>query len=284
MKDRLMKHRMERRPDRRRESVKPPPSLPREPGASHAREDLVFGVEPIRELIASAPESIRTLYLRRATRRRFERESGRVAEAGGAVEEVDDRALTALAGAQAVHQGLVALIRPHRYAALEDLIAARPDPILIVDGVTDPRNLGALLRSAECAGVRGVIVARDRTARLTAAALKASAGAWVHLMIAECGNVVRTLEQLQQAGYWVAALAPGGGQTIYQLDTGRPLAIVVGAEGEGVRELVKKRADFVVAIPMRGRVGSLNVSVAAAVALFEIARRRAPAAPVGDGR
>jgi 23S rRNA (guanosine2251-2'-O)-methyltransferase len=278
----MMKQRMNRRPDRPRESIKPAPA--REAGAARTREDLVFGVEPIRELIAGAPESIRTLYLRQGTRRRFERESLRVAEAGGAVEEVDDRALAALAGAQSVHQGLVALIRPHHYAALEDLIAARPDPILIVDGVTDPRNLGALLRSAECAGVHGVIVARDRTARLTAAALKASAGAWVHLTIAECGNVVRTLEQLQQAGYWVAALAPGGAQTIYDLDTGRPLAIVVGAEGEGVRELVKKRADFVVAIPMRGRVGSLNVSVAAAVALFEIARRREPAAPARDGR
>jgi 23S rRNA (guanosine2251-2'-O)-methyltransferase len=276
-----MKQRMNRRPERRYEPIKPPSRPMLEPRAPHEREDLVFGVEPIRELIASAPESIRTLYLRRGTRRRFERESLRVAETGGTVEEVDDRALAVLAGAQAVHQGLVALIRPHRYAPLEDLIAARPDPILVVDGVTDPRNLGALLRSAECAGVRGVIVARDRTARLTAAALKASAGAWVYLTVAECGNVVRTLEQLQQAGYWVAALAPGGGRTIYELDTGRPLAIVVGSEGEGVRELVKKRADFVVAIPMRGRVGSLNVSVAAAVALFEIARRREPTT---DGR
>ncbi len=244
----------------------------------------MFGVEPLRELIAGAPGAIRTLYLRRGTRRRFEPEAERVAAAGGAVEEVDDRALVALAGAQAVHQGLVALIRPHRYAALEDLIAARPDPVLIVDGVTDPRNLGALLRSAECAGVRGVIVARDRTARLTPAALKASAGAWVHLMIAECGNVVRTMEQLQEAGYWIAALAPDGDRTIYELDTGRPLAIVVGAEGEGVRELVKKRADFVVAIPMRGRVASLNVSVAAAIVLFEIARRRERSASEASAR
>jgi len=263
----------------RRDRAWPPPAPAREPGAPGSREDLVFGIEPLRELIAGAPEAIRTLYLRRGTRRRFQREAERVAAAGGVVEEVDDRRLATLAGAQAVHQGLVALIRQHRYAALEELVAARPDPILIVDGVTDPRNLGALLRSAECAGVRGVIIARDRTARLTAAALKTSAGAWVHLSIAECGNVVRTMEQLQEAGYWIAVLAPGGDRTIYELDTGRPLAIVVGAEGEGVRELVKKRADFVVAIPMRGRVASLNVSVAAAVALFEVARRRATPAP-----
>jgi 23S rRNA (guanosine2251-2'-O)-methyltransferase len=234
-----VKPRTRRAPERQPQRSPERAQRPRDAGAAGAREDLVFGIEPLRELIAGAPEAIRTLYLRQGTRRRFEREAARVAEAGGAVEEVDDRRLAALAGANAVHQGLVALIRPHRYVPLEDLIAAHPDPILIVDGVTDPRNLGALLRSAECAGVRGVIVARDRTARLTAAALKASAGAWVHLSIAECGNVVRTMEQLQQAGYWIAALAPGGDRTIYELDAGRPLAIVAGAEGEGVRELVK---------------------------------------------
>ncbi len=245
---------------------------------------MVFGVEPIRELITAAPEVIRTLYLRRGTRRRFEDESARIEGSGGTVAEVDDRELTNLAGAQAVHQGLVALIRPHRYTPIEEIIAAKLDPILLIDGVTDPRNLGALLRSAECAGVRGVILARDRTARLTATALKASAGAWVHLQIAECGNVVRTLEQMQEAGYWIVALAPEGSSTIYQFDASRRLAIVVGAEGAGVRELVRKRSDYVISIPMRGRVDSLNVSVAAAVALFEIARRREETASPRDAR
>jgi 23S rRNA (guanosine2251-2'-O)-methyltransferase len=179
-----------------------------------------------------------------------------------------------MAGAQALHQGVVALIRPPQPAAVEDVLADKPDPVLLVDGVTDPRNLGALLRSAEGAGAGAVIIARDRTARLTPAAIKASAGAWVHLRIAECGNVARALDALKEAGYWVASLASDGVSTIYDLDTTRRLVIVVGSEGEGIREIVRKKSDFVVAIPMLGKVGSLNVSVAAAVALFEIARRR----------
>jgi 23S rRNA (guanosine2251-2'-O)-methyltransferase len=131
------------------------------------------------------------------------------------------------------------------------------------------------LRSAEGAGVAAVVLARDRTATITPAAIKSSSGAWVHLKIARCGNVVRAMEDLKQAGYWIAALAPEGELELYGLDTTRRLALVVGSEGRGVREIVRKNADFAVRIPMYGKVGSLNVSVAAAVALFEIARRRA---------
>jgi 23S rRNA (guanosine2251-2'-O)-methyltransferase len=134
------------------------------------------------------------------------------------------------------------------------------------------------LRSAEGAGVGAVVIARDRTAAITPAAIKSSAGAWVHLKIARCGNVARAMEDLKEAGYWIAALAPEGTLEVYKLDTTRRLALVVGSEGRGVREIVRKNADFVVRIPMYGKVGSLNVSVAGAVALFEIARRRAAAA------
>jgi 23S rRNA (guanosine2251-2'-O)-methyltransferase len=119
------------------------------------------------------------------------------------------------------------------------------------------------------------VLARDRTAAVTPAAIKSSSGAWVHLRIARCGNVARAIEDLKQAGYWIAALAPEGDREIYDLDTSRRLALIVGSEGRGVREIVRKNADFMVRIPMYGKVGSLNVSVAAAVALFEIARRRA---------
>jgi 23S rRNA (guanosine2251-2'-O)-methyltransferase len=170
-------------------------------------------------------------------------------------------------------------MREYEYAAIEQILADQPDPIVLVDGVTDPRNLGALMRSAEGAGVGAIVIAKDRTAGITPAAVKSSAGAWIHLKIARCGNVARTIEQLKEAGYWTAALAPGGDTSIYTLDTSRKLAIIVGSEGRGVRDIVRKGADFVVDIPMRGKVGSLNVSVAAAVALFEIARRRAASKP-----
>jgi 23S rRNA (guanosine2251-2'-O)-methyltransferase len=243
--------------------------------------EIVYGVEPIRELVVAAPASIRVLYVKSGDERRFAAEIDLVRTGGGRVEFADDAGLERLAGAAARHQGIAALMREYEYTPLEEILAAQPDPLVLVDGVTDPRNLGALMRSAEGAGVGAIVLAKDRTAGITPAAVKSSAGAWIHLKIARCGNVARTVEQLKEAGYWTAALAPGGDTSIYSLDTSRKLAIIVGSEGRGVRDIVKRGADFVVDIPMRGRVGSLNVSVAAAVALFEIARRRAAAKQSG---
>ncbi len=255
----------------------PPLRAPLTRAPEAAARDLVFGAEPVHELIAAAPGAVRTLYVRAGLEARFAGDIGCVRAAGGHVVAAEAAALARIAGAESRHQGVVALIREYSYAPFEEVVAAKPDPLLLVDGVTDPRNLGALLRSAEGAGVGTVVLARDRTAAITPAAIKASAGAWVHLKIALCGNVARAMEELKQAGYWIAALAPQGALEIYELDTTRRLALVVGSEGRGVREIVKKNADFVVRIPMYGKVGSLNVAVAAAVALFEVARRRAAA-------
>jgi 23S rRNA (guanosine2251-2'-O)-methyltransferase len=249
---------------------------PRHKGAPEG--EIVFGVEPVLELAAAAPESVRVLYVRAGEERRFAEVIGRVRGAGGQVMSVDMVRLAQIAGRDARHQGLVALTRQYKYASLEDVLAVRPDPLLLVDGVTDPRNLGALLRSADGAGVTAVVLARDRTVGLTPAAIKASAGAYLHVGIARCGNVARVIETLKEEGYWVVALAPEGGTPLYEMDTTRRLAVLVGSEGRGLREIVKKAADFIVAIPMRGKINSLNVSVAGAVALFEIARCREAAA------
>jgi 23S rRNA (guanosine2251-2'-O)-methyltransferase len=236
--------------------------------------ECVFGLNPVRELLAAAPEAVRAICIKRGDLRRFAREIELARRVGAEIREVDDPTLARAAGADARHQGIVALTRPYAYAPLDDVLAMRPDPLLVIDGVTDPRNLGAILRSAEGAGAGALVIARDRTAPITPAAIKASAGAWAHLKVARCGNVARFLADLKEAGYWIAALAPGSQTSLYEVDTSRRLAIVIGSEGEGVRSLVKKTADFVVSIPMRGRVASLNVSVATAVALFEIARHR----------
>ena len=262
----------------------PASAAPDAPARDASARDLVFGAEPVHELIAAAPGSVRTLYVRADLQARFADDSERVRAAGGHVVAAEAAALARMAGGESRHQGVVALIREYSYAAFEDVVAAAPDPLLLVDGVTDPRNLGALLRSAEGAGIGTVVLARDRTAAVTPAAIKSSSGAWVHLKIARCGNVARAMEDLKQAGYWIAALAPAGDLEIYDLDTTRRLALVVGSEGRGVREIVRKNADFVVRIPMYGKVGSLNVSVAAAVALFEIARRRAAARAAAPGK
>lgn len=205
---------------------------------------------------------------------RFGAEIDAVRESGGKIISADEDAMARLAGSEGRHQGIVAAIREYTYVPLEDVLEQKPDPLILIDGVTDPRNLGAILRSAECAGVRAAILARDRTSPITPTAVKASAGAWVHLKVARCGNVAQTLEALKAEGYWTAALAPDGDVSLYELDASRRLALVVGEEGKGVRDLVKRTVDFVVNIPMYGRVASLNVSVAAAIALFDLARRR----------
>jgi 23S rRNA (guanosine2251-2'-O)-methyltransferase len=214
------------------------------------------------------------LYVKAAAFARFAAEIDSVRANGGEVVRCEDELLARMAGSDARHQGIIASIREYAYVPLERVLDEEPDPLVLIDGVSDPRNLGAILRSAEGAGVRAAVIARDRTAGVTPIAIKASAGAWVHLRIARCGNVVQTIELLKAKGYWTVALAPEGTSSIYEIDSARRLALVLGSEGRGVRELVKKTADFTVRIPMHGRIASLNVSVAAAVALFELARRR----------
>ena len=143
----------------------------------------------------------------------------------------------------------------------------------VIDGVTDPRNLGAILRSVEGAGVGNIVIAKDHTVGMTSAAIKSSAGAWIHLKIARGGNVARLLEDLKEAGYWIAALVPGGNvSSVYGLDVTSKLTIVLIGfrRGKGVREIVKKTTeDYLVDIPMRGKVGSLNVSGRRGIALYE---------------
>lgn len=173
------------------------------------------------------------------------------------------------------HQGIVALGRPPRPWTLEDLIAARPDVVLVLDEVTDPRNVGAILRSAEAAGVGAVVLARDRSPQLTPALVKAAAGAVEWVPLVRVVNIARTLEALQDAGYWTVGLAGEAELDLYEPGAvpGMPVALVVGSEGEGMRPLVRRWCHRLLRIRMHGRTASLNVSVAAAVALFEIRRQ-----------
>jgi len=228
----------------------------------------------VREIISAAPSHIRRLYVKQGTETKFELQIQAVREKGGGVVAVASDELARLVGSEARHQGIVAALREYSYAPLDQVLAHRPDPLLLVDGVTDPRNLGALLRAGECAGIGAIVLAKDRTVGITPAAIKSSAGAWAHLAVARCGNVAQALEHLKGEGYWIAAMDPKGDTSLYDLDATRRLALVLGSEGRGIRDIVRKTADFVVRIPLYGRVSSLNVSVAAGIALFEIVRRR----------
>jgi 23S rRNA (guanosine2251-2'-O)-methyltransferase len=172
-----------------------------------------------------------------------------------------------------VHQGVVARVEPYPYSGLGEILASPEPLVLVLDGVTDPRNLGAVLRAADGAGASGVVIPRDRAAGVTAAAVKASAGASEHVRVARETNLRRAIETMKEAGLWVYA-AEATGTPYTQLDLAGPVGLVLGSEGQGVRRLVREACDGTVAIPMLGDVGSLNVSVAAAVLLYEVRRQR----------
>ena len=173
-----------------------------------------------------------------------------------------------------VHQGVVARVGPYPYSGLE-VILATPDPLVVVlDRVTDPRNLGAVLRAADGAGVSGVVVPKDRAAGVTPAAVKASAGASEHVPVARETNLRRALEKMKEAGIWVYGAEGGAASAYTKLDLSGSIAFVLGSEGRGLRRLVREGCDGAVSIPMLGAVSSLNVSAAAAVLLFEARRQR----------
>ncbi|MCL2407579.1 MAG: 23S rRNA (guanosine(2251)-2'-O)-methyltransferase RlmB [Defluviitaleaceae bacterium] len=176
------------------------------------------------------------------------------------------------------HQGIVAICAAHEYATLEGILnlakERREDPfVIILDGVTDPHNLGAIIRSAEAAGAHGVVIPKRRSASLTAVVMRVSAGAAEHLPVARVTNISNTIKELKKNGVWVAA-ATMDGQIMYEANLTGPLALVVGGEDSGVSRLVADNCDFLVNIPMKGKIGSLNASVAAAVLMFEVLRRR----------
>jgi 23S rRNA (guanosine2251-2'-O)-methyltransferase len=230
--------------------------------------DLVYGRRPVRELIRG-PREVLELF---ATERVLRAEPW-LKEAGVRIQRKPERELNALA-ATTDHQGVVARCEPYRYAdafALTD----GPTPLLAcLDSVTDPRNLGAVCRSAEGAGASGVIVPAHGSARVTAAVCRASAGAVEHLPVAVVKNLARYLGEIKGQRLWVWAADGGAKQTMWQVDLSGGVALVFGAEGKGLRPLVRRTCDDSVAIPLSGRVESLNVSVAAALLLYEAKRQR----------
>jgi 23S rRNA (guanosine2251-2'-O)-methyltransferase len=180
-------------------------------------------------------------------------------------------------------QGVVALVAAQKkLSSLKDIVAIPSQRnekgfLLIVDNIEDPHNLGALIRSAECAGAHGVIIPKHHTAPLSETVSKASAGAVEHMAIAEVTNIVNAIEELKEAGYWIVGLEAEGVKLFSTVDYSSPTAIIVGSEGKGMRRLVREHCDFLVNIPLHGKISSLNASVAGALVMFEVARQRTPA-------
>lgn len=210
--------------------------------------------------------------------RGLQRLAAEAREAGAVVVPVDRRKLDAMSFTHA-HQGVIALAAAHVYYSIDDILeeaASRGEAPLIVicDELSDPHNLGAILRSAECAGAHGVIIPKRRSVGLTATVAKASAGAVEYMKVARVTNISAAIAELKQKGVWVFGTAAEGSIPMYQADLSGPAAIVIGSEGDGMGQLVRKNCDVMVNIPMKGRISSLNASAAASILLYEALRQR----------
>lgn len=235
------------------------------------KQEIIYGLRPVVEALMSKRREVREVLYSAED----EEVSSEAAKRRIPVKRVSRDRIRELARG-GVHQGVVARVEPYPYSGLEEILGV-PDPLVVVlDGVTDPRNLGAVLRVADGAGASGVVIPKDRAVGVTPVVVKASAGASEHVPVARETNLRRALEKMKKAGVWTYAAEGGEGDSIKytDLDLSGPVVFVLGSEGRGVRRLVREGCDGLVSIPMRGVVSSLNVSVAAAVLLFEAEHQR----------
>ena len=245
---------------------------------TEARNDLIEGRNAVMEALR-AGRTIDKIFIAKGD---VDKTLGHIASkarsAGIVVTEADRRKLDAMSQTHA-HQGVIALCAVKEYSTIEDMLAIAAErgeaPFLVLcDEISDPHNLGAIIRTAECVGAHGVIIPKRRSVGLTAVVGKASAGALEYLPVARVSNLVSTIRDLQKAGVWVFGTAADGDTGLYAADLKGPAAIVIGNEGEGMSRLVSEACDFKVSIPMHGRISSLNASNAAAILLYEAVRQR----------
>ena len=234
---------------------------------------IVYGINPVLEALRAG--RVKALRIARRDDERMRELLAFASTHGITPERVTNDVLTRQAKG-GVHQGVVADVDESSEYSVEDLVrGARAEAlILVLDGIEDPHNLGAILRSADATGVDGVIVQARRSAARSGVAAKASAGAMAHVKIAEVVNIARAVEELKELGVWTVGLAGEASMSYDAVDFSSPTAIVLGAEGQGLRRLVREKCDLMASIPMHGHVGSINVSVAAGVVMFEAVRQR----------
>lgn len=241
-------------------------------------EGLIEGRNAVTEALRSG-RTINKIFLADGdTDRSLGRLAAMAKDAGAVVVRIDRRKLNDMSPTGA-HQGIIASVAAHDYATLDDIFAVAEErgeaPLIVVcDELSDPHNLGAILRTAECAGAHGVVIPKRRSVALTAVVAKASAGAIEYMKVARVSNVAATLHELKSRGVWVFGTAADGTTALYDADLKGPAAVVIGNEGAGMSRLVAETCDFKVSIPMRGRISSLNASAAAAILLYEAVRKR----------
>ncbi len=243
-----------------------------------APENMLEGRNAVTEAL-SAGRTIDKLFVADGdTDRALARICAMAKQAGAVVVPTDRRKLDYMS-ATGAHQGVIAMVAAHDYASIDDILkkaqdAGEPPLIVICDELSDPHNLGAIIRTAECAGAHGIIIPKRRSVGLTAVVGKASAGALEYMPVARVSNITAAIDTLKKAGVWVYGTAAEGDTTLYKADLKSAAAIVIGNEGEGMSRLVSERCDFKVSIPMKGSISSLNASAAAAIMLYEAVRQR----------
>ena len=236
---------------------------------------VIYGVHPLLESLRSRPVALAKIVAAEGrTGKAAEKVLALAAQQGVPVEWVARAAVERLAPGR-VHQGIVGLCPEYAYSNLGAVIASqRPDApfslVVLLDGLTDPQNLGSIIRTAHCCGANGVVIPEDRSASVTAATIKASAGAIQHLPVARVVNLGRAIEALKERGFWIFGAEAGADLGMGSPDYAGHVGLVMGGEGRGLRPLIRKKCDFLISIPMRGQVASLNVSVATGVILYEI--------------
>jgi 23S rRNA (guanosine2251-2'-O)-methyltransferase len=242
---------------------------------------IIYGINPVLEALRAG--RVKELRVGERADDRLKQLVALAGERGVRVRRVPTDALER-DSRRGVHQGVVAEIAAPSSASIEEIVngASAAPLVVVLDGIEDPHNLGAIIRTADAAGVDGVVIQSRRAAARDGVAAKASAGALAHVKFAEVVNIARAVDELKDAGVWTIGLAAEASDSYEAIDLTLPTALVLGAEGAGLRRLVRERCDRLASIPMRGRVGSLNVSVAAGVVLFEAVRQRRVAQPAAQ--
>ncbi|KPU26547.1 RNA methyltransferase [Caloranaerobacter sp. TR13] len=242
------------------------------------KQSLIEGRNPVLEALKSNRNIEKIMIAKGAEKGSVKKIKAIAKEKGIVIQYVDRNKLDSISYANS-HQGVIAIASAYEYKTVEDILNyaknRNEDPfIIILDGIKDPHNLGAIMRTAECAGVHGIIIPKRRSVGLTPVVAKSSAGAIEYLPVAKVSNIVYTMEELKEKGIWICAADMDGESNYYEKDLRGPLAIVIGSEGEGMSRLVKEKCDFLVKIPMKGNVTSLNASVAASILIYEVLKQR----------
>jgi len=242
------------------------------------KEEIIYGLNPVLEALRGKRRAFELFLTGAAADRRLEKLLAIAKEKGVPVRQREKGDIARLCGTEH-HQGVALRIESYSYAGIEEILDRQKSSgemglIVVLDGIQDPRNLGAIIRSAACAGAHGVIIPKDRAVGVSATVEKASAGAVETVPVSQVTNIAQTLDELKKEGYWIYGAVEGASSSLYDQDFSGNMVIVIGGEGEGIRPLVRKRCDHLIAIPIKGGVSSLNASVAAGVILFEIVRQR----------